>query len=59
MMRAAIAFFMLAIIAALFGYSGLAGDIASIAQFLALLFAALFVASLVYGMITGRNPPPV
>lgn len=55
----AITFFLLAIVAAVFGFGGLAGTFASIAQFLTVLFVVLFVASLIYGMVTGReaNPP--
>lgn len=59
MLSYAITFFLLAIVAAVFGFGGLAGTFASIAQFLTVLFVVLFVASLVYGAITGRsaNPP--
>ncbi len=55
----AISFFLLAIVAAVFGFGGLAGTFASIAQFLTVLFVVMFVASLIYGTITGReaNPP--
>jgi uncharacterized membrane protein YtjA (UPF0391 family) len=55
----AITFFLLAIVAGLFGFGGLAGTFASIAQFLTVAFVVLFIASLVYGLITGRraNPP--
>lgn len=60
MLGYAITFFVLAIAAAVFGFGGLAGTFASIAQFLTVLFVVLFIASLVYGMITGRNvTPPV
>lgn len=60
MLGYAITFFLLAIIAAVFGFGGLAGTLASIAQFLTVLFVVLFVASLLYSMVTGRNPhPPV
>lgn len=54
-----ITFFLMAIIAAVFGFGGLAGTFASIAKFLAVLFVVLFVASLIYGAVTGRhaNPP--
>lgn len=54
-----ITFFILAVIAGLLGFGGLAADFASIAQFLALIFVVLFVASLIYSMMTGRsaNPP--
>jgi uncharacterized membrane protein YtjA (UPF0391 family) len=55
-----ITFFLLAIVALVFGFSGLAGTFAEIAKFLAVLFVILFVASLIYSLITGRRPnPPV
>jgi len=52
-----ITFFLLAVIAAVFGFGGLAGTFASIAQFLAGLFVILFIASLIYSLISGRSPP--
>lgn len=54
-----ITFFLMAIVAAVFGFGGLAGTFASVAKFLAILFVVLFVASLIYSMLTGRkaNPP--
>ncbi len=56
----AITFFLLAVVAAVFGFGGIAGTFASIAQFLTILFVVLFVASLIYGMVTGkRMTPPV
>lgn len=59
MLNYIITFFVLAIIAAIFGFGGLAADFAGIARFLAGLFVLLFVASLIYSVITGRkvNPP--
>jgi len=59
MINWAITFFLLAIVAAVFGFGGLAGTFVSIAKFLAILFVVLFVASLIYSAITGRraNPP--
>lgn len=59
MLSYAITFFLLALVAAVFGFGGLAGTFASIAQFLTLLFVVLFLASLIYGAVTGReaNPP--
>ena len=52
-------FFVLAVVAAFLGFGGLAADFAGIAQFLALIFVVLFVASLLYNIVTGRrsNPP--
>lgn len=54
-----ITFFLLAVVAAVLGFGGLAGTFSSIAQFLAVLLVILFVASLVYSLVSGRraNPP--
>jgi uncharacterized membrane protein YtjA (UPF0391 family) len=52
-----ITFFLLAVIAAVFGFGGLAGTFVAIAKFLAALFVVLFVATLIYSAITGRRPP--
>jgi uncharacterized membrane protein YtjA (UPF0391 family) len=59
MLGYAITFFLLAVVAAVFGFGGLAGTFGSIAQFLTVAFVVLFIASLIYGLITGKraNPP--
>lgn len=59
MLSYVILFFVLAVVAAFLGFGGLAADFAGIAQFLALIFVVLFVASLLYNIVTGRgsNPP--
>ncbi len=59
MLNYVITFFILAVLAAIFGFGGLAADFAGIAKFLAGIFVLLFVASLIYSIITGRraNPP--
>ena len=57
MLHWVIVFFLLAVAAAVLGFSGLAGSFAQIAQFLAILFVILFIASLLYSMVTGRRPP--
>jgi uncharacterized membrane protein YtjA (UPF0391 family) len=59
MLNWVITFFILAVLAALLGFGGLAGTFSQIAQFLAVLFVVLFVASLIYSMVTGKraNPP--
>ncbi len=59
MLNWVITFFILAILAAFFGFGGLASDFAGIAKFLALLFVILFVASLLYSLVSGKriNPP--
>ena len=53
-----ITFFLLAVVAGIFGFGGLAGTFASIAQFLAGLFIILFVVSLIYSLISGRQTHP-
>lgn len=55
MLNYIITFFILAIIAAIFGFGGLAADFAEISRFLAGLFVLLFIASLIYSLITGRK----
>lgn len=57
----AITFFVVALVAAVLGFGGIAGTAASIAQFLAILFAILFVGSLIVSLFTGNRPnqPPV
>lgn len=61
MLNWSITFFIMAVLAVVFGFTGLAGTFAEIAKFLAILFVVLFVASLIYSMITGRRPasPPM
>ncbi|AOM83759.1 DUF1328 domain-containing protein [Salisediminibacterium beveridgei] len=51
----AFGFFIVAIIAALFGFGGIADAAAGIAQFLFWVFVILFIASLVLGLLTGRK----
>lgn len=52
-----ITFFILAVIAAVLGFGGLAGTFVAIAKFLAALFVVLFVISLLYSLLSGRRPP--
>lgn len=56
-----ITFFIMAVLAAILGFGGLAADFAGIARFLAFIFVVLFVAGLVYSMVTGKraNTPPL
>lgn len=58
MLGYAVTFFLLAIIAAVLGFGGLSGTLVSVAKFLVVVFAVLFVASLVYGIVTGRRATP-
>ncbi|MEZ5647980.1 MAG: DUF1328 domain-containing protein [Alphaproteobacteria bacterium] len=57
MLRWAIAFFILALIAGLFGFGGIASASAEIAQILFFVFLVVFVASLIAYFISGRRPP--
>jgi uncharacterized membrane protein YtjA (UPF0391 family) len=52
-----ITFFILAVVAAFFGFGGMAASFASVAKFLTMVFVVLFVASLVYRVVSGRRPP--
>lgn len=49
MLRYAILFFVLALIAGVFGLTGMAGDLAWIAKAFLIVFAVLFVASVILG----------
>jgi uncharacterized membrane protein YtjA (UPF0391 family) len=53
-----ITFFLMAVVAAVLGFGGLAGTFAEIAKFLSIIFIVLFIASLIYSMVTGRRPVP-
>ena len=55
MLNYIITFFILAVVAAVFGFGGLAADFASIARFLTGLFIILFLGTLVYSLLTGRK----
>tara|TARA_B100001564_G_C20649203_1_gene675977 strand:- start:656 stop:871 length:216 start_codon:yes stop_codon:yes gene_type:complete len=57
MLRLALMFFIVAIIAGLFGFGGIAAASAEIAQFIFFIFVALLVTALVFGAIDGRSDP--
>lgn len=54
----AIFFFLLAIVAALFGFGGVAAMAVDIAQILFVVFIVLFVLTLMVHVLRGRGPPP-
>ena len=58
MLNYIVTFFILAIIAAVLGFGGLAASFAGVAKILTLIFLVLFVASLVYSFFTGRRAEP-
>lgn len=49
-------FFVIALVAAVFGFGGIAGGAISIAKILFFVFLILFLVSLVAGLFTGRTP---
>lgn len=55
MLQYIITFFILAIIAAFLGFGGLAADFAYVARILAGLFVILFIGTLVYSLLTGKQ----
>jgi len=55
MLRWALLFLVVAIIAAVFGFGGIASASAGIAKLLFFVFLALFVVSLVMGLVRGRR----
>lgn len=56
MLRWALIFFIVAIVATGFGFGGIAAGASEIAKVL-FFFLVLFVVSLVWGLVTGRTPP--
>ena len=56
MLRLAVGFFVLALIAALFGFGGIAAGVAGIAKILFWGFLILFAVALVAALATGRTP---
>lgn len=54
----AIFFLIIAIIAAVFGFGGIATAAVGIAKLLFFLFIILFVVMLILSFIGGRRPPP-
>jgi uncharacterized membrane protein YtjA (UPF0391 family) len=57
MLSWSLAFFIVAIISAVFGFGGIASGAAEIARVCFFFFIVLFAASLIYGMFAGRKPP--
>jgi len=50
-------FLVIALIAAAFGFTGIAADSASIAKVLFAIFLVLFVVSLIFQLMRGGGPP--
>ena len=58
MLRWSLAFFIIAIIAAVFGFGGIASGSADIARLLFFFFVVIFVVSLLWGLVSGRRGSP-
>ena len=56
MLRAALGFFILALVAMLFGATGIAGVSVEIGQTLLVVFLVLAAITFVVGLISGRTP---
>lgn len=56
MLRWALIFFILAIVAGVFGFGGIAAGAATIAKYLFFGFLVIFVVTLVMGLVSGRAP---
>jgi len=54
----AIFFLLVALIAAALGFGGVAAVSVDFARIVFVIALVLFVVSLIYGLITGRQPPP-
>jgi uncharacterized membrane protein YtjA (UPF0391 family) len=57
MLSWALTFLVIAIIAAILGFGGIAGTAVGIAQVLFYIFIAIFVISLIFGLVRGRGGP--
>ena len=53
----ALVFLVVSLVAALFGFGGIAATAAGIAQILFYIFVVLFLATLIAGLVAGRRGP--
>jgi uncharacterized membrane protein YtjA (UPF0391 family) len=58
MLRWSLGFFIVAIIAAVFGFGGIAAGASEIARLCFFFFIVIFVVSLVWGLLSGRRSSP-
>jgi uncharacterized membrane protein YtjA (UPF0391 family) len=59
MVNSALAFFILAIIAAVFGFGGIVAGAASVARMLFFVFLILFLATLIIGLVNSPRRTPM
>lgn len=55
MLRLALAFFIIAVIAAVLGFGGIAAGAAAIAEIFFWVFVVLFILALIGGLVNGRS----
>jgi len=55
MLRTALAFLIIALVAALFGFGGIAATAAGIAKIIFYVAVVLFILSLVFGLFSGKR----
>lgn len=58
MLRWSLGFFIVAIIAAVFGFGGISSGASELARICFFFFLVIFLVSLVYGLATGRKMQP-
>ncbi|MFA6043838.1 MAG: DUF1328 domain-containing protein [Phycisphaerales bacterium] len=56
MLRWALTFLVLALVAGVLGFTGIAGESMAIARILFYIFLVVFLVGLIYSLITGRRP---
>ncbi len=59
MLNWSVTFFVIAIISAIFGFTGIAGAAIEIAKISFYIFIILFLISFVFGVIKGRDSPKI
>ncbi len=61
MLRLALVFLLVSILAAVFGFGGIAGAAADMARILFFIFVVLFAVSFIFGLLNrgGPNLPPI
>lgn len=60
MLRWSLIFFLVAIVAAIFGFGGIAAGATEVARILFFFFVVIFLVTLIWGLATGRRlPPPI
>ena len=57
MLQWSLTFFVIAVVAAVFGFGGIATGATQIAQVLFFFFLVIFCVTLIYSLVAGRKPP--